>query len=160
MDLQFWTSWSGLGCRWSRAEVLWCGIASKFRHITPIPICHRCQDDHQSVAAVKLSRKQMVYNRARSEKQNFVFSSQASLHSGHFPHSHRNRWSFGHEKAKHMCFCEQSGSLFMLAFFGYSKKDALVLQGSFRDKYSKKIIPGGNRFLTGWCFGPILNDIK
>ena len=73
MDLRFWTSCNeiftevglGLGYRWSRAEVLFCGIASKFHHITPIPICLRCQDDHQSVAAIKLSRKQMVYSRAR-----------------------------------------------------------------------------------------------
>ena len=87
---------------WSRAEVLLCGIASTFHNITPIPICLRCQDDHQSVAAIKLSRKQMVYSRARSEKQNFLFSSQASLHSAQFPQSQ----SFGQEKAKHMCFCE------------------------------------------------------
>ena len=107
---RFWTSCNemfsvvgvGLGYEWSRAEVLLCGIASTFHNITPIPICLRCQDDHQSVAAIKLSRKQMVYSRARSKKQNFVFSSQASLHSAHFPQSQ----SFGQEKAKHMCFCE------------------------------------------------------
>ena len=107
---RFWTSCNemftvvgvGLGYEWSRAEVLLCGIALTFHNITPIPICLRCQDDHQSVAAIKLSRKQMVYSRARSEMQNFVFSSQASLHSAHFPQSQ----SFGQEKAKHMCFCE------------------------------------------------------